>query len=387
MNKFLIIITFFFFTSKIVAQTEKYLIGLDKLINPTESLDFKREFYIRSVWDNRLFKDNIGFVQKGLGNRKVVADFETNISSILLDYLSQEYRPKIEEQTPIEIVVQNFWISEVTGAMSESGRADMTMVFCQKNDKGEFNALYTFRDFVENGGMDVTAGHPKRMRKLLNKAIIEFQNSNWKSIKEPELFRFQRLDSTNNILSTTIKRKGGYYTFQEFFNNTPSDTLTDFKKEVIDENRINLIDPNQKTRRLKLYGYCDGDSVYINSNNYSYDQSHFAKIKMLGRYSLVKDKTFSASTSALMTTAFGLVGYLISTGMKSKVEAIIDTKTGLALPLSYDVMKSILLPYPQYWKSYNMAYEKGNRSTELMKIFVAALNKEYDMSIGKITKE
>lgn len=336
-----------------------------------------------------MFKDNIGFVQKGLGNRKVVANFEDNISSILLDYLFQEYPAKVEEQNPIELVVQNFWISEATGAISESGRADMTVVFCQRDKKGDFNALFTFQDFIESGGgiVDVTSGHPKRIRKLLNKALLEFQKSDWKSLKQPEVFRFQRLDSTNNILSATIKRKGGYKTFQEFFNNTPTDTTTAFTIEPIDENRVNILDPNKSSRRLRLYGYSDGENIYINSNNYSYDQSHYAKIQTLGRYSLVKDKTFSALTSSVMTSAFGLLGYLASTGMKNKVEAIIDTKTGLAMPLTYDVMKSLLSPYPQYLKSYEKAYQQGNRGTDLMKVFVNELNKEYDISIRKIAKE
>ena len=376
------------FTKVGYCQTEKHLISIDKLMDKTESLDFKRNFYINGIWDNRLFKDNIGFVQKGLSNRKVVADFEGIFGSVLLDYLNQEYPAKINEQTSIEIVVQNFWISEATGAMSESGRADMTVVFCQRDEKGDFNALFTFQDFIESGGgiVDVTAGHPKRIRKLLNKAFIEFQKSDWKSLKQPELFRFQRLDSTNNILSATIKRKGGYKTFQEFFNNMPTDTTTAFIVEQIDENRVNILDPNKSSRRLKLYGYSDGENIYINSNNYSYDQSHYAKIQTLGRYSLVNDKTFSALTSSIMTSAFGLLGYLISTGMKNKVEAIIDTKTGLTMPLTYDVFKRLLVPYPQYWKSYENAYQRGNRSTELMKVFVNELNKEYDISIGKISK-
>lgn len=380
---------FLFFTITGYSQTEKHLIGIEKLMDKTESLDFKRDFYIKGIWDNRLFKDNIGFVQKGLGNRKVVADFEDNISSILLDYLSQEYPAKVEEQNPIELVVQNFWISEATGAISESGRADMTIVFCQRDEKGDFNALFTFQDFIESGGgiVDVTSGHPKRIRKLLNKALLEFQKSDWKSLKQPEVFRFQRLDSTNNILSATIKRKGGYKTFQEFFNNTPTDTTTAFTIEPIDENRVNILDPNKSSRRLRLYGYSDGENIYINSNNYSYDQSHYAKIQTLGRYSLVKDKTFSALTSSVMTSAFGLLGYLASTGMKNKVEAIIDTKTGLAMPLTYDVMKSLLSPYPQYLKSYEKAYQQGNRGTDLMKVFVNELNKEYDISIRKIAKE
>lgn len=385
------IFTFLFLFCTIIgySQTEKHLISIDKLMDETESLDFKRDFYIKGIWDNRLFKENIGFVQKGLGNRKVIADFEGIFGSVLLDYLNQEYPAKINEQTSIEIVIQNFWISEATGAISESGRADMTVVFCQRNEKGDFNALFTFQDFIESGGgiVDVTSGHPKRIRKLLNKALSEFQKSDWKSLKQPELFRFQRLDSTNNILSATIKRKGGYRTFQEFFNNTPTDTTTAFIVEPIDENRVNISDPNKASRRLKLYGYSDGNNIYINSNNYSYDQSHYAKIKTLGRYSLVNDKTFSALTSSIMTSAFGLLGYLVSTGMKNKVEAIIDTKTGLTMPLTYDVLKRLLVPYPQYWKSYENAYQRGNRSTDLMKVFVNELNKEYDISIGKIAKD
>lgn len=90
-----------FFTMFGYSQTEKHLISIDKLMDKTEILDFKRDFYIKGIWDNRLFKGNIGFVQKGLGNRKVVADFDGNISSVLLDYISQEYPAKIDNQTPI----------------------------------------------------------------------------------------------------------------------------------------------------------------------------------------------------------------------------------------------------------------------------------------------
>ena len=45
-------------------------------------------FYVENVYDGRHFKENIGTVQKGGFNRKVLANFEKHLSEEFFDYLS-----------------------------------------------------------------------------------------------------------------------------------------------------------------------------------------------------------------------------------------------------------------------------------------------------------
>jgi hypothetical protein len=96
------------------------------------------------------------------------------------------------------------------------------------------------------------------------------------------------LSDTNNL------KKGIYKSFAEFKNNTPSIQF-DFKIReehprygyFFENKQCNLysvlIDKEESNRIGTIYGFCDGEEIYI-TNEYGYMTNFFDKIEYLGRF-------------------------------------------------------------------------------------------------------
>lgn len=83
-------------------------------------------FYVENVFDGRQFKENIGTVQKGGFNRKVLANLEKPLSEEFFDYLPI-ICPKQENKPKISIRINDLYVSELTSAMSETRYATLAI--------------------------------------------------------------------------------------------------------------------------------------------------------------------------------------------------------------------------------------------------------------------
>jgi len=102
-----IILFFVLLTTILVAQSD-HTIQID-----AQPLTLKnRVFHIQEVWDNRKTPSSIGFVQKGLGNKRINANFKEPFSEYLLQTFNHLIPPK--STTPIIAKIHNLYISERT---------------------------------------------------------------------------------------------------------------------------------------------------------------------------------------------------------------------------------------------------------------------------------
>jgi len=166
-------------------NAQKNIIKLkhEKLIIPGQN------FYIKEVIDGRKNKENIGFVQVGAFNKKVIANFADGLENEFRDYFlnSQTIFSNFE---PIILRVTYLDIYEKT-TFRELGRAEIKLEF-YKIDNGKVGKIFETEAFEEEYAADVTRGHERRIRKVLTQCLIEFAQSQWDNI-EPEWIALNEL--------------------------------------------------------------------------------------------------------------------------------------------------------------------------------------------------
>lgn len=176
----------------------KYLLPLLFLLNAipafaqSEFIELKdglirlpnQEFYLESLVDGRGNKKDIGFVMKGAFNKKIRADLNGGFSTALSQYYEKALE-KDTSKTPIVMRVVFFYISEKTNGATETGKAEVKVEFyVRKGDK--LGKVFETESITEESALDVTAGHERRIRKILENIILSFNNSNWQEVN-PEL--------------------------------------------------------------------------------------------------------------------------------------------------------------------------------------------------------
>ncbi len=145
-----------------------------------------QDFYIANVTDNREKKDDIGFVYKGLFNKKTRAYFKGGLEYQFSKYLSNNQTDRILNE-PIVLKVVEFNISEKTNSVYEFGYVNIKAEFYRIEDDNlkkvfEIETSETGSAMDNENGFDVTKGHEQRIRKVLIKCLEEFSKSNWKNI-------------------------------------------------------------------------------------------------------------------------------------------------------------------------------------------------------------
>lgn len=118
--------------------------------------------------------------------------------------------------------------------------------------------------------------------------------------------------TTNNILTTKKFVKGIYVTFREFKENAPS-ILEDFiiKADTSEFERYELLVPNSKKKFRNIYGFCDGESVFINAQTYE-QSAYFVKLLILGKIIYFEDARAKTKIIGMNNAAVGhLLGGIV----------------------------------------------------------------------------
>ncbi len=102
----------------------------------------------------------------------------------------------------------------------------------------------------------------------------------------------------NDILKTQVFRKGVYRTFEEFRTNSPSITSNYYIEERTGAQEYWLNKDNKKVRILNehsgkyekeedyIWGYCDGDNIYVLYALDDYSSENFCKLIVRGKFSV-----------------------------------------------------------------------------------------------------
>ncbi len=323
-----------------------------------------RNFYIDSIVDVRLNKTNIGEAQMGLFNKRVKANLEGDFVITLTQFFKSSLPKPNTPSKRIILVVNHLMIDEKTYSMKEVGLAETGLVFCIL-DSGKLKKVFEYDSKSENGGMDVTGGHSKRIKECFLNSINAFASSDWKT-RQSEIYKGQpvnTLTKDEHILYTTERRRGIYKNFEELVSNSPSINIP-FK--VINKNKFTFIEDMNLSNRIKgYYGFCDGSNLYINTLDYNAsDGKHFAKLIEEGRYCLFLDHYVGGGEQIASQVAFGLVGSALAKSGWDNI--VLDMKTGEIFPLYDDTMKKILKEDLEYYDEYlNLSEGKTDLKIQL----------------------
>jgi hypothetical protein len=193
----LLVFLFFVLNTLTVSAQKVYPIALDD--DPRRIPFENRNFYIAAVIDERIDTTNIGIVQTGAFNSQRVAMFYDDCAVIVKEYYDSAL-PKGENQVPITIKIKKLRIDERTGATSERGWVDLEADFYSGN-----RLVYHTVQHKEYTGLDVTKNHPENIVAVLENAVIEFNNSNWRS-NVGEQTETPAADTTSAPSGNTSKR-------------------------------------------------------------------------------------------------------------------------------------------------------------------------------------
>lgn len=370
---YLFVTAFLMLNSSIaIAQKSEFIVELKP-----ERFDLpQREFYIDSIVDARMVKNTIGMAQVGMGNRQVPAVFNQPIETVLLNYFKVAL-PGQKIQQPLVAVINQLAVSERTYAMKERGLVDLEITFC-KLDSGRLLALGSFNSKQEGGGMDVTAAHGKRIAAALNDCITQFHNSPWKEIPgtiytaENE---WNEKDPDQNILHCTVRKPGIYPRFVQLRSNAP------IEQRVTIEPRKDLFmirDEVSEKKVVEAFGYCDGKYLYINTffyNFYKGGRGLFARVVEEGRYMAWVDHYVSASESAAVGAAFGLIGTAIASSGRDVI--VLDIKTGVITPLKAKTLKRLFYDDVELQKKYED--EPNQDNIDVMLAYIKSYNQRHPL--------
>lgn len=244
------------------------------------AVPFSKINVVPSLWDST----SLGFVQVGLGNKKIRAVPGNDYTHYLQSYIDSQYSDMFSPGgAELLFIVKSLRINERTFSMSENAFVRLNAVaWISKKDSNLYSFVCNFDTVLLTGGMDVTARHGRNIAKafdLLLKKCVENNGVNGTD----SAFRYSRqeilaaADDRFNIpaLKNEMMNDGVYVSFDDFLNNNPS--IKDYnvkekkKKATIFAAGSNTeLTPWGICRQGEVYKYMKGHLVAIERNDNSY---------------------------------------------------------------------------------------------------------------------
>ncbi|MEO9964355.1 MAG: hypothetical protein ABJF11_01120 [Reichenbachiella sp.] len=304
-------------------QSQDYKISMSEVRQP---ITFK-SYNIINVIDGRKDKTTIGFVQKGMANKKVNAVFSNGLNTEVYSYVKRSLPLNLEIK-PIVVRVNYLKISELTRASSERAFVKLGIDFLIKQDT-TYLLLLNSKSSIESKGLDVTKQHPENIALAIKKCFEKLDKIDLDSLDldmlsavlaDDSVSAEQKFDLSQYSGLQQRPKKGVYKTFEEFLSNQPLET--DFDLEV--EPRTTkgwegtfssiLRYPGSKRKMKNVWGFSDGISRHI------FHQGDYFKIEITddGVHFVGYDEMDFSSTSMA-----GFMGGAIGAGIASA--AVVST--------------------------------------------------------------
>lgn len=322
-------------------------------------------FSISKVYDGRQFKENIGIVQKGPFNKKVLANFEKPLEEEILKYLSV-ILPSAKKN--IVIRINDLYVSEYTKAFSEVGFATIVLDIIEQKDSLNY-IVGTYSYTAEGNGMDVTGKHDMRLKEALVQIMTEYKNTSADK-KIQIVFDANQVITNRNLVATP--KKGIYLTFADVLNEKPFTEDFDFTNR---KEKFYVLDAYGKDKS-NYFGFSDGENFYINVSKYA-NGKFYAKTSILGNKYFVEDVAYDPNNAVVAGAMFGIVGVLVASSAGSgDVPMLIDCYSGQPIFLSNSEIKTLLKPQPGLYKEYKES-KKTNQDIKniIEKYYQATLKK------------
>lgn len=298
-------------------------------------------FSISKVYDGRQFKENIGTIQKGAFNKKVLADFEKPLEEEILNYLSV-ILPASNKN--IAIRINDLYVSEITKAFSETGFATIVLDIIEQKDGADF-IVGTYSYTAEGNGMDVTNKHDDRLKEALVQIMTQYKNT---SQDKKTQIAFDPNQIVTNRTLVEKPKKGVYLTYADVLNEKPFTEDFNFSNK---KEQYFIMDASGKDKS-NYFGFSDGNNFYINVSKYA-DNKFYAKTDIVGNKYFVEDVVYNPNSVMAASAMFGLVGALVASSAGSgSVPMLIDCYSGQPIFLSNAEIKTLLKPKPELYKEY-----------------------------------
>jgi hypothetical protein len=233
-------------------------------------------FSYLKVLDERVSKDNIGYVSRriGINNSKLI------LQGASTDFLIQTIKdllPKEANKPELVLIIRNIISSENIGTQNQYGFCNTEIEFARKEDTSLYS-LGTFYSSISEKSNKIKYTHGKRVVSSLKDCFNKFNSTNWKS-KDGELIDYTNNDTIFNYKETPPK--GAYYNYKELKRQAPFNSQ-DFDIQKANNSikfttyKINF----NKQINSKIVGFVsDGNNIYMRIND-----THFLKSESYGKY-------------------------------------------------------------------------------------------------------
>jgi len=334
-----ILLTFLCCYSRIIYAQKPEYIHLD----PANFKIEKSIFSELEIVDTRFDTVYMGFVQKGALNRKAPIKLTQSMADEVKGSTSRLTTNATKGGETVLINIRNFFLSELTSAMSESGMF-IFKAGCYLKTGYSYKFMFSIDTTIVIHAMDVT----KKLLRTANEQFGSFvQKAASFDVREINdnssaytLYDIQHIDETEKrsipVYNVDLPQKGLYASFEVFKNNEPTETSfieevnKKTKEPVFYRKKLDGSRDNEISRK-SFYAACDGSQLYISTE---YGIYPVAK-KGFDFYFTGKAKETS-NTAAVATASllFGLAGgMLASIPEKTTFEFKIDHITGKFLPI------------------------------------------------------
>lgn len=316
------------------------------------------DYYVEKVIDVRDAGNYIGFVRKGLGDRKVPATLGEQSAADELQMLFNRSFANMPGKRPLTIRVNKLLIYEVVYTSKAYAFAEVNLTFLAKNGD-VYVELYETGTMVSKQGLEVTGSHEKNLIQALDICFKQFRAFAKRGVLKGTTV------STEELLVNPIGKrhypietaseypKGIYYSLSDFLNNTP-DTSVEFtveykpkKKEEDLEAIPHWTDP--VLNHTALWGFSDGKQIFVFLDGY------FHLIQKEANNFIVYAPDLKKG-GAVMTGAIlgGLVGALLADALENpkEIKYKIDFSTGGVAPLKEPNYKRIEARSAIYFTSF-----------------------------------
>lgn len=321
------------------AQKTEFMSLLPKQVKITNSNYSKVE-----VVDGRLdTAAAVGLIQRGAFNRSVILRLEHSMEDEVGGTAVRLIDSANKMDGTFLIIIRRFYVSENTGAMSESGSFTLRAGFYDKQDN-MYRHMFSIDTLITiPGGLDVTKrlllNVPEIMGSYIKQAVT-FNKEGINTARQYSLNDIQHIDEVERkdipIFQVDVPKKGLYATYEDFKNNRPSN------ENVIVEHRKGFSRPliyemNEKGKKgkeiLRKYYYVvsDGEKFYISRSNALYELT-----KTNGNYFFTGLGKDGADTGASIVAyaAFGLLGGLMAGNHDTATfEFVLDHVSGKFVPV------------------------------------------------------
>jgi len=274
---------------------------------------------LQMVWDST----TIGYVQRGLNNRKVAAVPSKPLTAFLEEHFNRLYKDDFKNDgLHLLWVVKDLRIGERTFFSKEYSYLRFNVDAYVSKDNIEYNLLNSIDTTISQmSGGDVTAWHGGEIEKSFKQLLIEgfekyknFDLAAAPGITIAEITQKERTKQDHPILNTTTYKEGAYMNFNEFLQNSPS--INSWQTVVNETNgKVKIVGSNNDT--INAWGLCKGGELY------KYNDGQLVPVERQGNGFVISDyieKANRRNKSIFFAAVFGgMIGGAIANSTATKL--------------------------------------------------------------------